>query len=286
MDKVRSLSLESLNYQSYKAQYVVKLTQLLASVTLCSFLFTPSYLMAFLQYLNFYFSTFPLQLFTHTIDKNCMFLLCNGLLVFVGITRSFSGSSNSDDHHHEDNVSYSSSSSYSSKYDDDGSMSEFSDIEAMKEPMLLDVEEAEERNREPDEQIIPADEAVEIKYYEGDEDIEIQKISEGDDLNELKQQEEGAEEEEELLTSHHLIMEDEDIGIVEAGEEEEDVSKDHEFLFNGGKEEEEMEYEEEEEDEEENGRLSTEELNKKFDDFIRRMREDLRIEARQQLIMV
>lgn len=78
-------------------------------------------------------------------------------------------------------------------------------------------------------------------------------------------------------------MEDEDIGIVEAGEEEEeDVSKDHEFLFNGGKEEEEMEYE----DEEENGRLSTEELNKKFDDFIRRMREDLRIEARQQLIMV
>ena len=87
-----------------------------------------------------------------------MFLLCNGLLVFVGITRSFSGSSGSDDE----------VSSSSSKYVDDGSRSEYSDIEA-REP-LLEVE-AEERSREPDEQNIPSDEAVEIKYYEGDEDI-------------------------------------------------------------------------------------------------------------------
>ena len=43
---------------------------------------------------------------------------------------------------------------------------------------------------------------------------------------------------------------------------------------------------EEEEEEEGNGTLSTEELNKKFDDFIRRMKEEIRIEAQQQLVMV
>lgn len=43
---------------------------------------------------------------------------------------------------------------------------------------------------------------------------------------------------------------------------------------------------EEEEEEEGNGMLSTEELNKKFDDFIRRMKEEIRIEAQQQLVMV
>ncbi|KAI9115756.1 hypothetical protein K1719_013425 [Acacia pycnantha] len=250
MDKVRSLSLESLNYQSFKAQYVLKITQFLVSVSVCSFLFSPSSLFAF-----------SLQLFTHTIDKNCMFLLCNGLLVFVGIARSFSGSSGSDDE----------VSSSSSKYVDDGSSSEYSDIEA-REP-LLEVE-AEERSREPDELNIPSDEAVEIKYYEGDEDMEIKAIVEYD-----VEQQEG----EELRTSH-LILEDEETGMLDAGEEE--GSKGHDFLIEEGIEEEEIEYEEEEDDDAENSRLSTEELNKKFDDFIRRMREDLRIEARRQLIMV
>lgn len=42
----------------------------------------------------------------------------------------------------------------------------------------------------------------------------------------------------------------------------------------------------EEEEEEGNGMLSTEELNKKFDDFIRRMKEEIRIEAQKQLVMV
>ncbi|KAJ0101695.1 hypothetical protein Patl1_03963 [Pistacia atlantica] len=48
----------------------------------------------------------------------------------------------------------------------------------------------------------------------------------------------------------------------------------------------EAEEEEEEEEREQNGMISTEELNKKFEDFIRKMKEELRIEARQQLVMV
>ncbi|XP_057529411.1 uncharacterized protein LOC130807996 [Amaranthus tricolor] len=47
------------------------------------------------------------------------------------------------------------------------------------------------------------------------------------------------------------------------------------------------EYEEEEEEEEETiSKMSTEELNRKFDDFIRKMKEELRIEAQRQLILV
>lgn len=50
------------------------------------------------------------------------------------------------------------------------------------------------------------------------------------------------------------------------------------------------EEEEEEEEavfiEEEDRNLSTEELNKRFDEFITKMKEELRIEARQQLVLV
>jgi hypothetical protein len=37
---------------------------------------------------------------------------------------------------------------------------------------------------------------------------------------------------------------------------------------------------------EEENSINTEELNKKFEDFIRKMKEDLRIDARQHLVMV
>ncbi|KAF4362257.1 hypothetical protein F8388_008141, partial [Cannabis sativa] len=68
-------------------------------------------------------------------------------------------------------------------------------------------------------------------------------------------------------------------------EEEEETS-----LVQVQEKEEEFSWSEEDEDDEEeeelgNGKLSTEELNKKFDEFIRRMKEELRIEAQQHLIM-
>ena len=67
--------------------------------------------------------------------------------------------------------------------------------------------------------------------------------------------------------------------LEEKKEQNESVS---EFLI-----EERIEEDDDEEEEEEgNGTLSTEELNKKFDDFIRRMKEEIRIEAQQQLVMV
>ena len=80
-----------------------------------------------------------------------------------------------------------------------------------------------------------------------------------------------SEEEEEEEETGSFVLE-------EKKEQNESVS---EFLI-----EERIEEDDEEEEEEGSGTLSTEELNKKFDDFIRRMKEEIRIEAQQQLVMV
>lgn len=138
-----------------------------------------------------------------------MFLLCNGLLVFVGITRSLSGSNSVDE---------------SSKY--------IEDIEA-KESILV-VKEIQEKTNEHDEEV-----------------------------------EENAE---------NIILKEEKMLFNEGDEEDKEIEN-YEFLIGES-------IEEEEDLEEANWVISNEELNKKFDDFIRRMKEDLRIEAQRQLIMV
>ncbi|PNX99865.1 hypothetical protein L195_g023136 [Trifolium pratense] len=135
-----------------------------------------------------------------------MFLLCNGLLVFVGITRSLSWSSSVDE---------------SSNFDKDGSQSLYSNVEAIKESMLVE-EKVKNINLE-------VGKGSSILVSEQDEEISL--FDDGDE------------------------DEDEEQEMVERIEEEEVV-------------------------EEANLVLSTEELNKKFDDFIKRMKEDLRIEAK------
>ena len=193
-----------------------------------------------------------------------MFLLCNGLLVFVGITRSFSGSSGDDEQ--------------LSKYVEDGSRPQFPDVIANK-PMLE--EEAEEKTIEHDEQNTAAEQAIGTKHFAEVVEENFGKIIlvDGDQDEGSDYQSVFKEEEKEL---------DEETEVFDAGdedEEEEKASEIDQFLSEENIEEEEDVVEEEEE-EEENCTLSTEELNKKFDDFIRRMKEDLRIEARRQLVMV
>lgn len=254
MDQLKSHKIEALT-QSIKAHnYLLKLTPMLVSVSVFSFLFSPSSLLAFLHHFNFYFSTFPLQLFAHTIDKNCMFLLCNGLLVFVGITRSLSGSGGGDE---------------SSKYIEDGSQSPYSDVEA-NEPMLAVKEVQEKKTNEPDdEQNTEEEHTTEIRYSdeEVEENVENIVLEEGKGSSQsVLKEEEGPDEETRPFG-----------GGDEVGDKESEI--DEEFLIGES-------VEEEEAVEEGNWVLSTEELNKKFDDFIRRMKEDLRIEAQRQLVMV
>ncbi|CAL5202329.1 unnamed protein product [Lathyrus oleraceus] len=121
-----------------------------------------------------------------------MFLLCNGLLVFVGITISLSTGSSSVDE--------------SSNNVKDGSRLLFSMVEA-KVPVL---------------------------------------VMKGDQEEESRLFDEGGEEED-----NELQMVDEEEILEEA-----------------------------------NWVINTDELNKKFDDFIKRMKEDLRIEAQRQFLMV
>ncbi|KAK7387164.1 hypothetical protein VNO78_27720 [Psophocarpus tetragonolobus] len=255
MDRTKFHNIAALN-QSTKAQnYLIKLIQLLVPLSVFSLFISPSSLLAFLYHINLYFSTFSLQLFTHTIDKNCMFLLCNGLLVFVGITRSLSGSS-------------SVAESESSKFVEDGSQSLYSDVEANK-PIMLVEKEVMQKIHEPDGQNTEAEHAIEIKYSSEEENI-------GNIILE------GEEEEEEKGNSESVLKEAEEpegeTELFGAGDEEE--SEIDEFVIGESAEE------DEEVVEEPNWVLSNEELNKKFDDFIRKMKEDLRIEAQRQLLMV
>ncbi|XP_020240278.1 uncharacterized protein LOC109819096 [Cajanus cajan] len=254
MDQTKTHKISAFTQSTKAHNYLIKLIQLLVSLSLFSFFIPPSSLLAFLYHFNFYFSTFSFQLFTHTIDKNCMFLLCNGLLVFVGITRSLSKSSSVGE---------------SYKYVEDGSQSSYSDVQA-NEPIMLVGKVVMEKNHEPDEQNTEAEHAIEIKYYgeeEGEESIgdivlEGEEKGKGDRESGLKEEEEPCGE----------------IGSFGAGDEDKESEND-EFMIGESVEEEEVV-------EEPNYVLSTEELNKKFDDFIRRMKEDLRIEAQRQLLMV
>ena len=260
MDHIKSHKIEALIQSTKSHNYLIKLIQLLVPLSLFSFFVSPSSLLAFLYHFNLYFSTFSLQLFTHTIDKNCMFLLCNGLLVFVGITRSLSGSSG---------VAESES---SSKYVEDGSQSPYSDVEA-NEAIILEEKEVIEKIHEPHGQNTEAEHAIEIKYSseEGEEEGEE---SIGDIILEGEKEEKGNAES--VLTEENKKLDGE---TGQFGAEDEDrESEIDEFLIGESVEEEVVE--------EPNWVLSTEELNKKFDDFIRKMKEDLRIEAQRQLLMV
>ncbi|CAI8584810.1 unnamed protein product [Vicia faba] len=203
--------------------YLIKLTPLLVSLSLFPFIFSTSSLISFLHHFNFYFSTFPFQLFTHTIDKNCIFLLCNGLLVFVGITRSLSSGTSSVDES-SNNVEYSSQLLYST-------------IEA-KVPVLVVKEKTTELKEVSDE--------AEKQF----KDINLKERKRSSIL--VLEQEEKPKQESRLFDERD---EDKDSG-------KEDVL------------------------EEANWVLNTDELNKRFDDFIKRMKEDLRIEAQRQFVMV
>jgi len=179
-----------------------------------------------------------------------MFLLCNGLLVFVGITKSLSGSSSVPE-------------SESSKYVEGGSQSPYSDVEA-NEPIML----VEKTHHEPDGQKIEAEHAIEIKFSveEGEQNIEKNIVLEGEEKGKRN--------------SESVLKEEEEPNAETGAADEDKESEIGEFLIGESVQEEEVV------EEEANWVLSTEELNKKFDDFIRKMKEDLRIEAQRQLLMV
>ncbi|XVF70874.1 hypothetical protein PTKIN_Ptkin11bG0197400 [Pterospermum kingtungense] len=229
-----------------------KLTQLVLSVSVFSLFFSHSYWFSLVHSFTFNFhNTLPFQLFSHNIDKNCIFLLCNGLLVFLA---KYSGLINSS----------------SSKYnlsDHDQSFKSHEDVPIAMEPKAP----------------LETDEAVKnIILMEAIQDEEPEPEAAAETETENFTMEEDEEEEED---------EDQKWGWIKSVEEDEEEelqgSHDDDIFAQYFEETENYDREEEEEEEVEGNRvLSTEELNKKFDEFIRKMKEELRIEARQQLVMV
>jgi hypothetical protein len=224
MDQTEYHSKQTLT-QLINIQVLKKITQLLVSVSVFSFFFSYPSLFSFLQSFNLYFSTFSSHLFSHTIDKNCIFLLCNGLVVFVakysGLTRSLSGSNNNEE---------------SFKSIGDG---------LQPESLILETKEA------------MLDKEALVESIGSAENVAVEKEREMDHF--IKDVEKETEK---------SVVEEGGRG----GESRLSISEE----------------DQEEEEEEGNGMsiMSTEELNKKFDDFIRRMKEEIRIEAQQQLVMV
>ncbi|KAJ1441251.1 hypothetical protein SESBI_01389 [Sesbania bispinosa] len=124
-----------------------------------------------------------------------MFLLCNGLLVFVGITRSLSRSSDADE---------------SSKHIEDGSQSQYSNVEA-NQPILV-VKEVQERTNEPDEQNTEDEYTIEIKNSgeEAEENIENVILEEGKGSSQsvLEEEEDKESEIDEFLIGENLEEEE------------------------------------------------------------------------------
>lgn len=155
---------------------------------------------------------------------------------------------------------------------DDGSQSQFSVTGAS--DLMLEITEKVVQSSEPDEQKNTAAEKVKERENCAEEEVleNVEKIIVVDEGQEkgscivLKAEKEELDEETELL---------------DVGDGEQDKGSEIDYILI-----EESVEEEEEHVEEESSMLSTEELNKKFEDFIRKMKEDLRIEAQRQLVMV
>ena len=246
-----------------ESRILKKITQFLLSVSVFSLLLSnyssgPS----FLHSLYFYLSTVPVQLFTHSLDKNCIFLLCNGLLVFVakysGLASSSSKSPTIDDHHSFKKYEDATSESRMPELPGDGSgLVENVDgflqenIAATKEDGFVnDNDHGRTEDREIEELIVEDQE--EKDDDKGDGGIGFLIIGkEGDHGSELSLQ--GHEEVESL------------------NDEEFHATTQAEYYVDDG---------------EENGVLSTQELNEKFEEFIRKTREEIRTEAQQQYLVL
>ncbi|KAG2305736.1 hypothetical protein Bca52824_025484 [Brassica carinata] len=166
---------------------------------------------------NFYLCKLTIQLVTHALDKTYVFLVCNGLLVFVA---KYSGL-------------IASSKPVEEIWSNRG-------IDSYNSMLELESYSVHERGTESF-----LDEEVSTKDQETEEEKEDENVEDGDE-----------EESDEPLPKNGDLEDECDIpgGF---REEEDNV-----------------------------GMVMEEDINKKFDEFIRKMKEELRIEAKQHLILV
>ncbi|XP_057464621.1 uncharacterized protein LOC130754429 [Actinidia eriantha] len=235
MDKSEYQNLHSL-IQFITSQSLVKITQLLVSVSVFSIFILYS------SWHSFFFHSFKF----YSIDKNCSFLICNGILVFLAKTSG---------------------------------LIRFSPSSDLNQQLLEKIGDGYEDNLRSTS--LETNEA----FLEKEDSLENTMPLENIAVEEEEDQEESKFSMERESKESNLIVEDEEqespsglLKITSGDEESEKELGTVEFPINE---------DDDNEEEEENMLLSTEELNKKFDEFIRRMKEEIRIGAQQQqLIMV
>ncbi|KAL8477975.1 hypothetical protein ACS0TY_030033 [Phlomoides rotata] len=86
MDYYNQYNIKSMN-DPKKSNHLTKITQVLLSVSVFAFLLSQSSLLPLLisSYENLVldFINFKFKLFTYTTERNCIFLLCNGILLLI-----------------------------------------------------------------------------------------------------------------------------------------------------------------------------------------------------------
>lgn len=254
-----------------ESQFMKKSTQLLALISLFSFLFPcySSYLSSFFSHysLNYSFSRFPFQLLSHAMDKNYVFLICNGIFLVLLANTSISEEQQEEKEEEEDKDKEEKveEDEFLNEFQEDnlplciGMRSSYLEITYQEEEVHAHAqcEDHEEVSHELTSDVENSNMTI-VEYKQDEATLEGQAMDE--------QKEVGGSEDKECSRTYEIIEED---------NIEEDDREENDFLI-----------EEEEEEEEPLNKLSNEELNKKFEEFIRKMKEEIRIEARQQLVLV
>ncbi|KAM1214024.1 hypothetical protein ACFX2I_005392 [Malus domestica] len=179
---------------------------------------------------NAYFSTLLLSIFTHTLERKYIFLICNGILAFLAKTSTNSCCCSCNDESDEDGIAY---------VADEGE----------EEPTLTSEEE--------EEPTLTSEEVGQLQDLEKQQNVSLYTEN-----HEEMQPEAFVEEEEEEEVSESLMKQGEEETETQELATNSDVGDDQYDLTS-----------------------STDELNKKIEEFIRKMKEEIRIEAQRQPII-
>ncbi|XP_031273385.1 cilia- and flagella-associated protein 251-like [Pistacia vera] len=223
------------------SSFLKRTLQLVLSISIFSCILCYSSGFSFFPHsFNVYFSTFLFSFLTHTLERKYMFLICNGILVFLAKT----------------SIACSSSSSCVGKKNLPASEL-YSEVKApVRDVGEEAIVEARTESNSLENAALAAEEELDQQEKEKEQGYLLREEEEEEEEEREKEalRAEGEDEEERSVT----VEEEENRKVLEATE-----GASTEYT-----------------------QISTDELNKRIEDFIRKMKEEIRIEAQRQLITV
>ncbi|KAF8031821.1 hypothetical protein BT93_D0894 [Corymbia citriodora subsp. variegata] len=265
---------------SKNSHFVIRLLKFVISISLLSFVVCYSSGYSLFPYsFNLCFSTMLFSILTRTLERKFMFLVCNGILAFLAKSA----------------CSSTSSSPSGSDLDGDDEFFRKQDRSALDN---LTEDEIKVSTSGSSVEVVTVEDAATPGYnkYQDNLVLAAEEEEEGEEEKLLVQGKDTEEEDEAERQGERLLQETEyaNTGAAEEGENETWVVEDDDRLSKEEEEEEEVEEygymrKETESPAVATGSeemMSTEELNKKIEEFIRKMKEEIRIEAKSQLIAV